>query len=73
MPWPITVSDLNLTSSVLPDVLEQFLTHIMTGGKGPSRRVSRLVSSLGQDICRTNGKLEGPQAQDFPEMCEWGS
>ena len=50
MPWPVTVSDLNLSSSVLPEILEKFLTHLLTGGKSPSCRIIRIVSSATSKI-----------------------
>lgn len=63
MTWPLTVNDLNLSSTVIPNVLEHFLTRVITGGKPASRRTIRLVSSVGQDICRavTNGSWKLPK------------
>ena len=63
MPWPLTVNNLNSTPSVLPQLLEKFLTNVLSGEKTPCRRTGRLVNSVGQDICRaaTDGKWKLPK------------
>jgi hypothetical protein len=45
MPWPPTANDLNQTS-VIPKLLEKFLTYLLSGDKAPSRRICRLVISI---------------------------
>lgn len=61
-PWPLTVSDLS-DADIVPNQLQKFLTYIISGDENPSRRVVRLVNSIGQDICRavTNGRWKLPK------------
>jgi len=46
MSWPLTVTDLSHTSSVLPQVLKKFLTHVLCGDKSPSFRLSGVMKSI---------------------------
>ena len=59
IPWPSTAEALADIDDQIPTELEKFLNHLLSGNPScPSQRVTRLVRSLGQDICRaaTNGK-----------------
>ena len=58
-PWPSTAEAIACIDDQISTELEKFLNHLLSGNPSrPSQRVTRLVISLGQDICRaaTNGK-----------------
>jgi len=61
--WPLTVHDLDPKTSVVPGLLERFLTAVLSGGHSPTPKVCRLVNSIGQDILRavTRGKWKLPK------------
>ena len=52
MPYPLTVQDLDPTISVVPQVLDKFLTYryVFSGYSTYIDRGSSLVNSIGQDI-----------------------
>lgn len=59
LPWPSTADALASRQDKLPEDLEKFLNLLLAGTHSHvSTRVSRLVQSIGQDICRaaTNGQ-----------------
>ena len=59
LPWPATADALASRKDKLPGELEKFLNLLLAGTHSHiSTRVSRLVQSIGQDICRaaTNGQ-----------------
>lgn len=61
--WPLMVKDLEPKKSVVPDILDRFLTVVLGGGHSPTAKIRRLVNSIGQDILRavTNGKWKLPK------------
>ncbi|XP_068203606.1 uncharacterized protein [Palaemon carinicauda] len=60
MPWPPTAGYLETLESPVPEGLQKFLRLVICGnGSLPlSEKTERLVSSLGQDICRAATKGE---------------
>ena len=59
LPWPPKSDDLDLSSESLPAPLQRFMRIMLTGqDKTPSERAERILSSIGQDLCRavTNGQ-----------------
>ena len=63
IPWPPTDDYLRQTD-MLPEQLETFLSYLFSGKAGEqSAKVSRLVLSIGQDICRavTNAEWKLPK------------
>ena len=53
LPWPSSADVLANLSDSVPKDLETFLLHVLGGKKcKPSVKQQRLVSSIGQDICR---------------------
>ena len=64
LPWPPSVDDLSDSSEILPEKVQRFLLTVIGGNEmNPSLKLSRLVSSIGQDICRavTNAKWKLPK------------
>ena len=66
LPWPPTATYLEGMDDPLPHHLREFLQVTVTGSSDSasiSERVERLVSSIGQDICRAaaNGKWKLPK------------
>ena len=63
--WPPTARDLEDQDGILPPDLQKFITILITGQESASNsmKVTRLVSSLGQDLCRsaTNGLWKLPK------------
>ncbi|MCG7882443.1 MAG: hypothetical protein JAY96_12745 [Candidatus Thiodiazotropha endolucinida] len=61
--WPPTADQLG-NIDISPEELSTFLTYVLSGKtKDASIQVNRLVSSIGQDICRavTNGEWKTPK------------
>lgn len=65
MPWPPTAPYLQATENPVPNSLRRFLRLLIsgTGSFSSSEKTERLVSSLGQDICRatTRGEWKLPK------------
>lgn len=65
LPWPPTASYLQMVDDPVPEDLQRFLHHIICGQNSvqPSERTNRLVSSIGQDLCRaaTRGQWKLPK------------
>ncbi|KAL5022875.1 hypothetical protein ScPMuIL_002030 [Solemya velum] len=63
--WPPTAQTLLRNVNVLPPSLEKFLTCLLSGNRTrpENSRLQRIVSSIGQDICRaaTNGEWKLPK------------
>ena len=62
--WPPTADQIDDINDVIPSSLSHFLKFIFSGKvKDTSTQVNRLVSSIGQDICRvvTNGEWKLPK------------
>ena len=54
LPWPPTASYLQTVDDPVPEGLQRFLHNVICGQYSvqPSGRTNRIVSSIGQDICR---------------------
>ena len=65
LPWPPTARDLKNSDITLPKELKKFLEFLITGKRTEkiSPQNSRLVESIGQDLCRavTNGHWKMPK------------
>ena len=65
LPWPPTASYLQTVDDPVPEGLQRFLHNVICGQNSvqPSGRTNRLVSSIGQDICRaaTMGRWKLPK------------
>lgn len=67
IPWPLLATDLSASiDRVVPSQLKMFLSILLSqdrNNREPSKRVLRLVNSIGQDICRavTNGRWKMPK------------
>ena len=62
--WPPTADQIDDVNDVIPSLLSYFLKYIFSGKlKDTSTPVNRLVSLIGQDICRvvTNGEWKLPK------------
>ena len=59
LPWPPTAS--HLVDDPVPEGLQRFLHNVICGQNSvqPSGRTNRLVSSIGQDICRVAARGRG--------------
>ena len=65
-PWPPSASYLQSKADNIPDLLNHFLSYLLAG-KNPgktSAKVTRLCSSLGQDICYAFSKDQCKTAKD---------
>ena len=63
-PWPSTADSLQVGANNIPKQLKSFLTILQCGKENSvSTKVNRLVSSLGQDICKatTYGQWDQPK------------
>ena len=63
-PWPSTADSLQAGANNIPKQLKSFLTILLCGKENSvSTKVNRLVSSLGQDICKatTYGQWDQPK------------
>ena len=60
MPWPPTAGYLETMDSPVPENLQKFLRLVICGNRSlaSSEKTERLVSSLGQDLCRAATKGE---------------
>ena len=65
LPWPPSARDVENCDITLPEDLEKFLLFLITGKQAAtvSLKNSRLVESIGQDLCRavTNGHWKLPK------------
>ena len=67
MPWPLLASGLSVSNDrVIPSQLKMFLISLLSQDRNdrePSKRVLRLVNSIGQNLFRavTNGKWKMPK------------
>ena len=65
IPWPTTASYLQTVDDPVSEGLQCFLHNVICGQNSvqPSARTNRLVSSIGQDICRaaTRGRWKLPK------------
>ena len=62
--WPPTADQIDDVNDVIPSSMSYFLKYIFSGKvNDTSTQVNRLVSSIGQDICRvvTNGEWKLPK------------
>lgn len=65
--WPPSARDLEQQDDVLPKDLEKFLFTLITGDvTGPvNAKISRLVMSLGQDLCRAATRSQWKLPKDI--------
>ena len=65
LPWPPTASYMQTVENPVPDELQRFLRLLISGQDSvpTSERTDRLVSSIGQDLCRaaTSGQWKLPK------------
>ena len=72
MPWPPSLSDLDISAVDIGETLSYFMNTLLTGGirEPTSARMIRLKLSIGQDLVYavSNGKIKTPKSIMYPTV-----